>query len=278
SRGDMKRPGVLAVALWFVLMSACTGDQPAGDPRYGERDPGSLTVGLEVPFEPFEYEVDETLTGFDVDLIQAIADEIDLEVNFVETDFEDLIDKVSSGELDVAASAIRITDERAEKVGFVGPYYVVNQALVVTNSSSSRIGSAEDLSQQDSVVVQDDTTGKDWAEANLEPRGIEIQVVADASAAYASLEAGDATALISDEASAVTEVNNRSGLSVVQTIDTTERYGIAVNPQLSDLLDAMKGAYQTLIEDGTYDRIYEKYPGLAPNGSVTRPTRSQPSP
>ena len=269
----MRRLGILA--LLFILVSACSQGESGSEAQYGERDPGSLTVGLEVPFEPFEYEVDGALTGFDVDLIQAIAAEIDLEVNFVETDFDDLIDKVSAGELDVAASAIRITEERGEKIGFVGPYYVVNQALVVTGDSSSRVSSADDLSQQDSVVVQEDTTGKDWAEANLEPRGIEIQVVADASAAYASLEAGEATALISDEASAVTEVNNRSGLSVVQTIDTAERYGIAVTPELPDLLDAMNKAFQAIIEDGTYDRIYAKYPGLAPNGSVTK---SQPSP
>ena len=269
----MRRLGI--PALLFILVSACSQGQSGSYSRYGERDPGSLTVGLEVPFEPFEYEVDGALTGFDVDLIKAIADEIDLEVDFVETNFDDLIDKVSAGELDVAASAIRITEERSAKVGFVGPYYVVNQALVVPSASSSRISSADDLSQHDSVVVQEDTTGRDWAEANLEPRGVDIQVVADASAAYASLETGDATALISDEASAVTEVNNRSGLSVVQTIDTAERYGIAVNPELSDLLDAVNEAFQAIIEDGTYDRIYARYSGLAPNGSVTK---SPPSP
>ena len=269
----MKRLGIAALLL--ISLSSCAQGQGGGDSRYGEREPGILTVGLEIPFEPFEYEADGALTGFDVDLIQAIADEIDLEVNFVKTDFERLVERVASGELDVAASAIRITEERAQKVAFVGPYYIANQVLIVNSQLAPDIGSLEDLTSEDRVVVQHETTGRDWAEENLAPRGVHLQNVIEATAAFDLLEAGRVTAFISDESLATTEVNNRSGLRVVQTIDTGERYGIAVNPRLTRLVTAMNQALERLIADGTYEKIYRTYEGLAPNGAVTA---RQPSP
>lgn len=262
-------------ALLFILVSACSQGQSASDSQFGERELGSLTVGLEVPFEPFEYEVDGALTGFDVDLIRAIAEEINLKAQFVSTDFDRLVEAVASGELDAAASAMRITEEREQRVDFVGPYYVANQVLIVNAGLAPGIGSLEDLTSEDTVIVQHETTGRDWAEENLAPRGVHLQNVIEATAAFDLLESGRVTAFISDESLATTEVNNRSGLRVVQTIDTGERYGIAVNPSLTRLVTAMNQALEKLIADGTYDKIYSIYEGLAPNGAVTA---RQPSP
>lgn len=269
----MRRLGI--PALLFILVSACSQGQSGSDSRYGERDPGFLTVGLEIPFEPFEYEADGTLTGFDVDLIRAIAEEINLEAQFVSTDFDQLVERVASGGLDAAASAMRITEEREQQVDFVGPYYVANQVLIVNSRLAPDVGSLEDLTSEDTVVVQEETTGKDWAEENLIPKGVHLQNLFEATAAFDLLESGRVTAFISDESLATTEVNNRSGLRVVQTIDTGERYGIAVNPSLTRLVTAMNQALEKLIADGTYDKIYSTYEGLAPNGAVTA---RQPSP
>jgi polar amino acid transport system substrate-binding protein len=229
-----------------------------------------LTVGSEIPFEPFEFEDDGKLTGFDVDLVRAIAKIVGLKPRFVDGDFDKLLDQIVTARLDMAASAIRVTPERMQKVDFSNPYYVAQQALVVNAAKSPDISSTDHLGAGHTLAVQEDTTGKDWAEANLASLGVQLTTLPEAPEMYDALENGSLTALISDEPSALIEANNRSGLKVVQSIDTGERYGFAVNPELSPLLEAMNKALQELIDNGTYDRLYAKYDKLGPNGSVTK--------
>lgn len=257
--------------LLLILSSACARAQETrSSGKYNEREPGTLTVGSEIPFEPFEFEVDGKLTGFDVELIREIAKEVGLKPKFVDGDFDKLLDQVVNAQLDIAASAIRVTEERMQKVDFTNPYYIAQQALVVNSSRSPDVTSTDHLGPSHILAVQNETTGRDWAGSNLGARGVQVTVVEEAPGMYDSLENGTITALISDEPSALIEVNNRSGLRVVQSIDTGERYGFAVNPELTLLLEDMNKALQKLIGDGTYDRLYAKYDKLGPNGSVTK--------
>jgi polar amino acid transport system substrate-binding protein len=257
--------------LLLIFSSACARAQETrSSGEYDEREPGTLTVGSEIPFEPFEFEVDGKLTGFDVELVREIAKEIGLTPKFLDRDFDKLLDQVVTAQLDIAASAIRVTDERMQKVDFTNPYYIAQQALVVNSTRSPDITSTDHLGPSHILAVQNETTGRDWAGSNLGERGVQLRVVEEAPEMYDSLENGTITALISDEPSALIEANNRSGLKVVQSIDTGERYGFAVNPELILLLEAVNKALQKLIDNGTYDRIYSKYDKLGPNGSVTK--------
>ena len=215
--------------------------------------------------------MDGKLTGFDVDLVRKIAKELGLEPKFVDGDFDRLLDQVVTAELDMAASAIRVTEERMQKVDFTSPYYIARQALVVNSTRTPEITSTEHLGASHTLAVQDETTGGDWAGSNLvAARGVQVKLVAEAPEMYDSLERGTVTALITDEPFASIEVNNRSGLKVVQSIDIGDRYGFAVNPELTLLLEDINKALQKLIDDGTYDRLYAKYDKLGPNGSVTK--------
>ena len=255
------------------MTSAACARPPTPPPvgKYNERESGTLTIGSEIPFEPFEFEVDGKLTGFDVELVREIATKIGLEPKFVDGDFDKLLDQVVTAQLDMAASAIRVTEERMQKVDFTSPYYIAQQALVVNTTKTPEITSTEHLGASHILAVQDETTGRDWADSNLAAtRGVQLTVAADAPEMYDLLENGTITALITDEPSALIEVNNRSGLEVVQSIDIGERYGFAVNPELTLLLEDVNKALQELIDDGTYDRLYAKYDKLGPNGSVTR--------
>ena len=100
------------------------------------------------------------------------------------------------------------------------------------------------------------------------PAGVEVRSFPEAPDIYTALEAGAVTAVIMDEPSAVTETAKRKALEVVQTIDTKERYGFAVDPRNQGLLDSLNRALREVKRDGTYQRLYDRYDDLPPKGSI----------
>jgi polar amino acid transport system substrate-binding protein len=135
----------------------------------------------------------------------------------------------------------------------------------------------DDLGDGDVVAVESGTTGEAWAEENLAPNGVEVRAFPEAPDTYTALEAGEVDGVIFDESSAIPEASERD-LEVAEAIDTGETYGIAVNPGNTELLDAIDGALQEMIDDGTYDQIYDGFPDcsqelakncLVPGGRVT---------
>jgi polar amino acid transport system substrate-binding protein len=269
-------PFLLALTL---LLAACGGDDaadddadpevpPAEEPSFGTVVEGRLTVGSDIPFPPFEYRGDDgELTGFDVDLIEEIADRLGLETNWIETDFDTIFTQLAAGRFDVVASATTITEERAEMVNFTDTYYLAQQALVVNSEETTDIRAVEDLSAGDVVAVQSGTTGEAWARENV-PEGVDVRSFPNAPDTYIALEAGNVTAVIFDEPSAVAEAADREGLEVVTVIDTGEQYGFGVNPENEELLEAMNAVLQELIADGTYAEIYGRYEDLPPGGRI----------
>jgi polar amino acid transport system substrate-binding protein len=117
------------------------------------------------------------------------------------------------------------------------------------------------------VAAQKGTTGEAWARENV-PAGVSVRSFPEAPDIYTALEAGAATAVIMDEPSAVAETAKRASLELVQTIDTKERYGFAVDPRNQSLLDSLNRALREAKRDGTYERIYDRYDDLAPKGSI----------
>jgi polar amino acid transport system substrate-binding protein len=138
---------------------------------------------------------------------------------------------------------------------------------VVNAEQSPDLRSTDDLSAGDSVAVQRGTTGETWARENL-PEGVRVRSFPEAPDTYTALEAGNVTAVIFDEPSAVTEAEQREALAVVQTIDTGERYGFAVDPRNDALLSALNNALAEIKEDGTYQRLYDRFEQLPQGGNI----------
>ncbi len=283
------RTGTLLVALLALVLAlgvaACGGDDdeaapptetaPGEEAEPGEAGPefetvqeGVLTVGSDIPFPPFEYREGNELTGFDVDLIEEMAERLDLETRWVETDFETIFTQLAAGRFDVVASATTITEERSQQVNFTEPYYNAQQSLSVNTEQTPDVQSVEDLPSGSVVAVQRGTTGEAWARENV-PEGVDIRSFPDAPDTYTALEAGNVTAVIFDEPSAVNEAEQRANLEVVAPIDTGERYGFAVNPRNEELLEQLNLMLSEMVDDGTYDEIYGRYPDLGPAGTIT---------
>ena len=263
-----------------LLAAACGGGDDNGDTEAGgdngatEETPGEhddmqmdfttleegvLQVGSCLDYRPFEYferGADEP-TGFDVELTEAVAEHLGVEVEWIRTNFDTIFTSVDAGEFDMVAAASTITEERQETVDFSDPYYNARQALTV--QSETGIASTDELGDGDTVGVQKGTTGKAWADENLAPQGVEIRVYDTAPAAFTDLESGAVQGVINDEPSSAAEIENRPGLEIVESIDTMENYGLAFSKDNPDLTLAVNEALQAIIEDGTYEEIFTKY-------------------
>ncbi len=237
-------------------------------PDFSTVEDGILTVGSDIPFPPFEFREGDELTGFDVDLMEEIASRLGLdEVRWVDTSFDTIFTQLAGGRFDAVASATTITEERSQIVSFTDPYYLAQQALTVNTAETPDLTSVDGLGSGDVVAVQQGTTGEIWARDNV-PEGVQIRSFPEAPDTYTALEAGNVTAVIFDEPSALSEAQRREDLEVVATLDTGERYGFPVDPENEELLEAMNAVLAEMIEDGTYGEIYSAYPDLPPGGNI----------
>jgi polar amino acid transport system substrate-binding protein len=272
--------GLVAALVLVLGAAACGGDDdeatPGGTateteaptPSFSTIEDGVLTVGSDIPFAPFEFREGGELTGFDVELVEEIASRLELRTDWRDTAFDTIFTQLAAGRYDLVASATTITPEREEQVNFTDPYYRAQQSLTVNTEQTPDIQSVDDLGEGHTVAVQTGTTGEAWARDNLAPNGVEVRSFPDAPDTYTALEGGNVTGVIFDEPASVAEAEKRPSLEVVEAIDTDEDYGFGVDPQNEELLNAVNEALQAMIDDGTYQQIYDKYFPDAPAGSV----------
>lgn len=262
---------LLAASLILALATGCGGDDDAASPPPTEGfttvEQGMLTVGSDIPFPPFEYREEGQLTGFDVELVEEMARRLDLEVRWVDTAFDTIFTQLAAGRYDVVASATTITEERQRTIDFTDPYYAAQQAVAVNVEQTPDLRSVDDVPASGTVAVQRGTTGETWARENL-PDGVRVRSFPEAPDTYTALEAGNVTAVIFDEPSAVTEAEQREAIEVVQTLDTGERYGFGVDPRNQELLTALNRTLAEIKRDGTYQRLYERFEQLPPGGNI----------
>lgn len=258
------------VALTMVAAACGNGDDEVVTADIETVNPGVLTIATDPPFAPFEFRDDDgNLIGFDIEVAEEIASRIGIDqVEWVETDFDTIFTQLAAERFDMIAAATTITEEREQIVNFSIPYFQDQQALTVNTNLTPDIQSVDDLSEGDSVAVQRGTTGEDWARENLDPRGIQVRSFPGAPDTYIALEAGDVTGVIFDMLASFEEAEARPGLEVVEGLETGEFYGFPVNPANEALLEAVNSVLQQMIDDGTYQAIYDKWFPDVPLGSI----------
>lgn len=214
-----------------------------------------LFVASSLDFEPFEYVKDGKPTGFDIDMINAIAKKLCApEPQITNIGFDTVIPQVQSGQQTLGVSAITITDERKGTVDFSKPYFNADQSLLVGKDSS--VASVADLSKDLRVGVAAGTTGELWAKENV--KDATVQSFPTTGAAFQALTAGQIDAVINDKTVTAEQEELGNG-KVVETIDTGESYGIAVQKGNGALVKGLDMAIDSLKESGEYDKIYATY-------------------
>ncbi len=216
-------------------------------------EPGKLIVGSDIPYPPFEQGDPPDYEGFDIDLINAVADEMGLEAQIEDAPF-DLLLQGGGGQFDLAIAATTITPARENRVDFSDPYFLSSQGLLVQEGSD--IATVDDLSGK-IVAAQDGTTGETYATDNTDAS--EVRPYPEVDDAFNALSVGQVDAVIADLPAVQDAAENKEGLAVVQDFPTDEEYGIIVPQGNTALLDAVNTALQTVKDDGTLDEIYQQY-------------------
>jgi polar amino acid transport system substrate-binding protein len=229
------------------------GDGDGGD--LGLIKEGQLLAGIDTPFPPFEKGHPPNVTGYDIDVINAIADELGLEVVQQETSFETIFRDVAQGKFDVAVAASTILPERERTVDFSDPYYLADQSLLVAEGETD-IGSQEDLGGK-IVGAQDGTTGETYA--NDETDAAEVRGYPGGTDAINALRAGQVDAVVVDSPVAEDAVQKQGGVEIAEKIVTRELYGFSFAPENDALREKVNEALTTLKENGTLAELYKKY-------------------
>jgi polar amino acid transport system substrate-binding protein len=259
---------LLAVGL---LAAGCGGDDDDDDVGGGGEDlglitEGTLTVGTDTPFPPFEIGQPPDITGYDIEVMDAIGENLGLTPEYEDTSFDTIFRDVANGQFDIAAAASTITPAREKVVSFSEPYYEAQQALLVAEGSD--IASVDDLGGA-VVGAQDATTGETYA--NEETDASEVRGFPEGPDAIAALETGQVDASIIDQPVAADAVEKQGGVEIVEEIQTNELYGFAMPPD-APLVDAVNGALTELKDDGTIADLYQKYFNTDPPPSVLEDT------
>ena len=242
-------------ALALAGCSSTAGDAPTGASGGSLVTPGSLTVCTNPPYEPFEYKDGDTIVGLDIDIVQQVADDLDVDLVLVETGFDGIQSgaALSAKMCDVVASGITITEERAGKLDFSAPYFDANQGLLT--KADAGLESVESLAGK-KIGVQQATTGETFAEDN----GLEAASYEDLGLQVQALKNGDVDGIINDIA--VLGPYASGEYVIGAEFSTGEQYGLGVKKGNTDLLDAVDATIARIQSDGTYSTIYTTYIGV----------------
>jgi len=236
------------------------GTEAAGGAGEEESSGGEkLTVGSDIPYPPFEQGKKGSYTGFDVELMEAIGNEIGREPEFIDSSFETIFRDLAQGKFEAVMSAATITEEREKVVAFSNPYYLSEQAILVKEGSS--ITGLADLKGK-VVGAQQGTTGLELGKEKAEAS--ELRPFPEGPDADNALKAGTVEAVIIDAPVAKQQAEELGGIEIVEKVPTEETYGIAISKENTELVEQINEGLAKTLEDGTYAKVYEKWFSEAP--------------
>ncbi len=253
-----KRTSIAVLAGLTLTLSACSGsDSPSGEAATGAED-GVLRVGTEGTYSPFSYHDPETndLTGYDVDVITAVADELGMEVEFFEVPWDAIFAGLESGRYDVVANQVSITEERQAQYDFSAPY-TVSTGAIVTRADDTSVSGLADLAGKTSAQ----SATSNWAEIATEA-GAEVQAVEGFTQAVTLLQQGRVDVTVNDDLAVLNYLETTGDTSVqiaARTEDRTEQaFAFSKGSELAGEVD---DALSAIRADGTLAEISEKWFG-----------------
>lgn len=220
---------------------------------------GKLVMLTNAQFPPFEYVGDDNKpTGVDIEVAQAIAKDLGVELEVVDMNFDLLIDSLKAGKGDVILAGMTIKPERLEQVDFSKEYVKSAQYIIIKSGSGVTADKLDGLT----IAVQEGTTGDFYTADNIKAK--EVLRFKSGLEAGSALTSGKCDAVIIDKLPAEKIAANSSGkLEVLPKALTEESYAIAVAKENKDLLEAVNASLDKLIADGTVDKLIVKHMEIA---------------
>jgi ABC-type amino acid transport substrate-binding protein len=280
--GMTKRLLLLWISALFLLAGAalagCGDDDDggggggAGGEQGAELDTirsGTLTVGSDIPYPPFEQGRPPDYDGFDIELITEIAERLELDTQIKDTPFDTIFRDLAQGKFDAVISGSTITDERERAVDFGDPYFLAEQSLLV--QADSDVETIDDLAGE-TVGVQKGTTGEIYVKENAPDAT--VRSYGELDDAYNALVAGQVEAVMFDLPGNQEAARTKDGLAIRESYDTGEQFGIAFSEDADALREAANEALAEMKDDGTFAELYEKWFRKAPPKPILKATHS----
>ena len=222
---------------------------------------GTLTMGTNAEFPPYEYYEGDKIVGIDAEIAAAIADKLGMELKIEDMAFDAIIPAITSGKIDMGMAGMTVTDERKQSVDFSDSYATGVQAVIVAENSA--ITSVADLSAGGlSSGLQSSTTGGLSVTWVLAAPGLAtVQRYNKGADAVQALVTGKVDCVVIDNEPAKAFVEANPGLKILPTAYTEEDYAIAFAKGNTELQTKVNEALKELIADGTVAKIIDKYIG-----------------
>jgi polar amino acid transport system substrate-binding protein len=218
--------------------------------------PGTLYVGTLSDAPPNIF-IDDAgnFTGFDNELLKAVAAKLNLTVEFSATEFSGLLAAVDNKVYDAGSSSISTTDARRQTVGFTNGYDFGEMALVAKNDYS--IKTIAELNADQRIAVVQGTVQDDYVTNTL---GIEPVRFPDYNTAYANVKSGQVDAWVAPSQQATGQVKTEDGVSILEkTINTTNFTAYAVAKDNQPLIDALNAGLDAVVDDGTWSTLEKQW-------------------
>ncbi|AYC28544.1 basic amino acid ABC transporter substrate-binding protein [Paenisporosarcina cavernae] len=235
-----------------LLLSGCGEGDSDGASGDGEK----YVVATDATYAPMEYMDDSgKIVGIDIDIVDAIAEEAGIEIEYKNYGWEPLFSAVQNGEVDFAVSSITITDERKETFDFSDPYYFANQLILVPEDSD--VKSFDDLKDK-KVSVQINTTGHEAVKDLLGNTSSSIVATETMPLAISEMINGNADAAVGDNAVINEYKKNNPDVKLKVIEDDSfekEYYGLMMKKGNDELAEKLNEAIQSLKDSGKLEEI-----------------------
>lgn len=238
-----------------------TGDETATEDQdllAKVKEEGVLTVGTEGTYPPFTFHDDKgELTGFDVEIAKEVAERLGVEAVFMETAWDAMFAGLDSKRFDMIANQVGIRPDRQEKYDFSNGY-ITSAAVLIVNEKNEEIKAFEDINGKKSAQ----SMTSNYADI-AKSFGAEIVGVEGFNQAIELLTSNRADATINDKLSFLDFKKQKpdAPVKIVATSEDASQSGLMFRKGNETLVEEVNKALQSMIDDGTYLEISEKWFG-----------------
>ena len=243
---------VLAALMVAALLAGCGASKSGSGVKTLES--GKLIMSTNAAFPPYEMVADDgSFEGIDVEVADAIAKKLGLELVVDDMDFDAALLAVQQGKSDIVMAGVTVTEDRKMVMNFSDTYSKGVQVVIVKEGSDVTLDNLGDKV----IGTQRGTTGYIYASDDYGED--HVRAYDNGASAVQALMNGQVDCVIIDSAPAQAFVEANAGLTILDTEYTSEDYAIGLNKDNTALLEAINGALKELTEDGTIPAIVEKY-------------------
>lgn len=246
---------VLTLLLTTLLLAGVlSGCGAKSDNALGTIENGKLIMSTNAEFPPYEMTTDDGgFAGIDIEIAQAIAKKLNLELVIDDMDFDTALTAVQTGKCDMVMAGVTVDPDRLKVMDFSDSYATGVQVIIVKEGSDVTLDNLD----EHIIGTQKGTTSNIYCTDDF---GAEHVVSFDSSiTAVNALLNGQVDCVVVDNAPAQELLKKNPGLKILETEYVTEQYAIGFAKKNTALLEAVNQALQELQADGTIQSIIDKY-------------------